>query len=495
MSTMDRIKTLGIAAVSGAMTTTMPSTVNAQAPEPAGSSGAPNIVMILADDLGYGDLGCFNPDSKVPTPNLDRLAEQGIRFTNAYCPDAVCTPSRYALMTGRYALRFRSGRVLANWEPPTIEAGRLTLPGLLKQAGYTTAGFSKWHLGATYTTLNGKPPAGQGKFKSERAGANLDLNVPIRDGPADRGFDHWYGFVCASESLVFEQNRAVAMIDVYEPPAAPGAERLPVIKLADYLPLTTDKTVEFIRRQAPQAKAGKPFFVGFFPYVPHIPLAVSDEFKGKTRGGDYGDYVHELDHYVGKVLDELEQTGLADNTLVLFASDNGSQFEQSGEGHRPNGRLRGKKQLVYEGGVRTPFIARWPGRIKPGTTSTQLICLADVMATCAALTGQSLPDGAAEDSISFLPALLGTDAGAGTAAGTAAGKPMRDFVVNRASDGHLAIRVGDWKYIAAHKDATPALYDLKSDVGEKHNLLDQHPDIAARLKSRLEQVVSAPVSQ
>ncbi|HEY0944235.1 MAG TPA: sulfatase-like hydrolase/transferase, partial [Opitutaceae bacterium] len=296
----------------------------------------PNIVFILADDLGAGDLGCFNPDSKVPTPHLDKLARDGIRFTNAYCPDAVCTPSRYALMSGRYSWRsVHKAGVQGNWEKPLIEEGRLTLPALLQRAGYTTGGFGKWHIGAEFPTTDGRAPEGQGAHRHPRNGANLDLAQPLAGGPLDRGFDAWYGFICTSESLVYEGRQPVGLIDVYPAPLAAGADRLPAIPLSSYLDVVTDRSLAFIDARAADARAGRPFFLYCSPYVPHVPLAVPDAFKGRTRAGDYGDYVHALDHHVGRVFAALERHGLADNTLVVFASDNGSEFVTTGDGHRP----------------------------------------------------------------------------------------------------------------------------------------------------------------
>lgn len=471
-------KTILSGAITGAVAAIAPAVSAQEAPNPA----KPNIVMILADDLGYGDLGCYNEKSKVPTPNLDRLASQGVRFTNAYCPDAVCTPSRYALLTGRYAFRARQKPgVLANWEPPMIERDRLTLPGLLKSAGYITAGIGKWHLGATYRTLDGQPPVGQGQFEFKDNGSNLDIAAGIQDGPIDRGFDTWYGFICASETLIVDQSKIVAATDHYERPAAPGAADLQTVVLKDYLPMTADKSIEFIRQQAPAAKEGKPFFLAYFPYVPHIPLAVADDWRGKTRAGEYGDYVHELDHYLGRVFDELDRAGIADNTLVMFASDNGSQFEEgTGDNHFPNAPLRGRKHYIYEGGLRTPFIARWPAKIPAGRTSDQLFCLADVIATVAAAAGTTVPSGQAEDSINMLPAMVGN-----------VDKPLRETVISRASTGQFAIREGDWKYIPETKHHPEQLYNLKADPAETTNRLADNPDVAKRLAERLKQIKSS----
>lgn len=453
---------------------------NAAPPEastPAGRT-SPNIVVIFADDLGYGDLGCYQTGSKVPTPHLDRLAAGGMRFTQAYCPDAVCTPSRYAMMTGRYYFRAtKNSGVLANWEGAAIEPARLTLPKLLQQAGYRTAGIGKWHLGAKYTTLDGKAAVGRGQFKSARTGVNLDLRQPILHGPTARGFDTWYGFVCASETLIFQQDRPVAWLQsIYPRIEAPGAERLEAIPVADYLPRITTAAVDFVKQAAGPAKTGeKPFFLYFAPYVPHIPLAVAEDFRGKTAAGEYGDYVAELDHYVGQVLAALDEHGVADNTLVLFASDNGSQWPDSGEGHRPNGPLRGTKWQIYEGGVRTPLIARWPGRIAAGAATDELAALTDILATCAAVSGQALPAEYAEDSLDLSPILLGQKFDA----------PLRKEVVSRASSGDFALRQGPWKYIATKSGDRAALYHLADDPGETKDVLAANPEIAAQLKSRL----------
>lgn len=457
--------------------------------QPARTTGPafPNIVLILADDLGYGDLGCYNSQSRVPTPHLDQLAREGMRFTDAYTPDAVCTPSRYALMTGRYYLRAsKKSGVLGNWDGPAIEKERLTLPALFKKAGYTTGGFGKWHLGATYATNDGRPPRGKGLFKSENTGANLDLAKPIADGPTQRGFDRWFGFICASESLVFDQDRpALCLQTAYEPPAAAGVEQLRSVPLADYLPLMTERTTQFIRDQANASRMGKPFFAYYAPYVPHIPLAVSDGFRGKTRAGDYGDYVHQLDHSVGQLLAELRRQNLADSTLVIFASDNGSQFPQTGDGHRPNAPFKGTKWLADEGGVRTPLIATWPGRIAPGSTTGHLAALPDLLATCAELTRQELPPNAGEDSFSLLPVMLGKNPRV----------PARGPVVSRASAGRLAIRVDRWKYLAPHRKSPAELYDLRADPGETNNLADREPEQASRLRSQLDALLGGQATR
>lgn len=446
----------------------------------------PNIVLILADDLGYGDVACYNPQSRVPTPHLDRLAREGRRFTNAYSPDAVCTPSRYSLMTGRYSWRTSLHRsVQLNWEKPLIEEGRITVPLLLKAAGYTTGGFGKWHLGADFPTIDGLPPVGQGGQRHELDGANLDLTMPMRGGPLARGFDRWFGFVCASESLVYDDLYASAYIDVYKRPVAQGADLLRHIPLANYLPELTERSVDFIGKHAAAARTGTPFFLYFAPYVPHIPLAVGEAFKGKTRGGEYGDYVHQLDHEVGRLLATLDQQGLTSSTLVLFLSDNGSHFETTGEGHHPNGRLGGTKATVYEGGVRVPLIARWPKHIAAGSVSHDLVASTDLLATVAALTSQTLPRDAGEDSFDLLPLLLGQPRA----------KSGRKFVIVKAVHAQLAIREARWKYVAPpdfpwtrHDTsglANARLHDLEADVAETRNVIAEHPELAAEMRQKL----------
>ena len=266
------------------------------------------ILIILADDLGYGDLGVYNKNSLVPTPNLDRLAAQGMRLTNAYCPVAVCSPSRYALMTGNYPFRsWKKRGVMANYEPSMIDNRDHALPELLQQAGYFTAGFGKWHLGTTFPTLDGEKPAGYGKFRADNNGANLDLSQPVTDGPLDHGFNHWLGFSCASECWIIENNKILAALnhDFYTIEATPNKEHIDLIPMEDYLPNISENVVKFLQ----QYDRKEPFFLYFAPYAPHIPLAVSQNFRGKTKAGLYGDYVHELDFYIGKILNALKDKG------------------------------------------------------------------------------------------------------------------------------------------------------------------------------------------
>lgn len=449
----------------------------------------PNIVFLLADDLGWGDPGCNNPGSKVPTPNIDRLAREGMRFTNAYCPDSICTPSRYSLMTGRYSFRTtQTAAVQFNWEPPLIEAGRLTLPEVLRLAGYATGGFGKWHLGADFPTVDGQPPIGQYTQRHAQDGANVDLAAPLRGGPLDRGFEEWYGFICVSESLVYDGRYPVDTVDVYPHPKARGTEGLRHLVLQDYLPEVTRRAAGFLDRRAAEAKQGKPFFLYYAPYVPHVPLAVPEAFKGRTKGGPYGDYVAALDHHIGILLERLDRMG--GDTLVVFASDNGSSFSDTGEGHHPNGPLRGKKGTIFEGGVRTPLLVRWPGTVSPGSVSDRLVALTDWTATAAELTGMHLPEQAAEDSFSLLPLLTGEPPR----------RPVREEVVLKSGWAHIAMRSGGWKYIpeSGFELAGPPgpassaqLYHLEEDPCETVNRIDDEPARAQAMRQRLQAIARA----
>ncbi|MEM8969238.1 MAG: arylsulfatase [Bacteroidota bacterium] len=465
------------------------------------SVSPPNIIIILADDLGYGDLQSYNPASLVPTPNLNRLASEGIRLINAYCPVAVCSPTRYSLMTGRYSFRsWKPNGVMANYEPSLIEDEILTLPEMLKEAGYTTAGFGKWHLGTTFPTLDGEKPAGYGKFRADDNGANLDLSKPVSDGPLDHGFDHWLGFSCASECWILENNQIAAIIDhdLYTTEATPGAERLPKYKLEEYLPYITDQTLGFLKKQP---STNQPFFLYYTPYVPHIPLAVNERFKGTTEAGLYGDYVHELDYYVGQILTALDSLKLTDNTIVLFASDNGSQFEMTAQGmdlenaqntptssvegmltdkvHHPNGKLRGTKWSVWEGGVRTPFIARWPDHFPAKATSEDIFALNDVLATLAAVVDYELLENSAHDSHNLLPLLLGKEKGA------------RESVVVKASNNIYGLRQGKWKYVEEGNDKPPQLYDLSVDAEETNDVSLQHPTVTQEMAKKLAEILNS----
>lgn len=470
-----------------------------------GQTQLPNILMILVDDMGYGDLGSYNSKSKIPTPNMDRLAAEGIRFSNAYCSASVSTPTRYSLMTGQYPWRTsKKGGVLTNYQPSMIEKGRLTLPKMLQQAGYETAGFGKWHLGTRFQTTDGKNPVGYGKFADKNNGANLDFTKPVIGGPTEHGFDYWLGFSCASECWILKNDRIMGAFkhEFFTTPVVPQNDEFKRIQLVDYLPFITEQSINYIQAQS-EKKNDKPFFLYFAPYAPHIPLMVSPEFVGKTKAGYYADYVHEIDHYIGQVLATLDRLGLADNTLVLLASDNGSQFistspeddptkvsnspsginrEIRPNAHHPNFPFSGTKWSINEGGLRTPLIARWPGHFPKAKTSDQLIALIDIMPTIATLIGTTLPSNAAEDGVSLLPAFYGKKVKKGA----------RESVVLQSNGGQFAIRWDKWKFIVERNNpeqkSKQELYDLSVDPGEKQNLITAEPEIATKMEEMLQKI-------
>jgi arylsulfatase A len=463
-------------------------------------SELPNILFIFADDLGYGDLGVYNPNSKIPTPNFDKLAKEGIRFTQAYCPVSVCSPTRYALMTGQYPWRsWKKTGVMTNYEPSMIGEGLLTLPQMLTNAGYETVGFGKWHLGTTFPTTDGEKPVGYGKFRDDNNGANIDINRPVSDGPLDRGFQKWLGFSCASECWIFQDNTIMGSIvhDLYTIEAASGTDHLEKIPLEDYLPYLTEKSIEYLQDYK-NTQSQQPFFLYFSPYVPHIPLAVLPDFMGKTQAGYYGDYVHELDHYAGMLIDELERLGLKDNTIILFASDNGSQFPGThpdldrekatnslsdvndkidSSHHLPNYPFRGTKWTAYEGGVRTPLIATWKRNFPAGIVRDELIALNDILPTLAAMVGQDIPEGMAKDGYD-LSALFFN------------GRPaegVRENVVVRGSGEIYGYRKANWKIVSDGNRENPIyeLYDLSSDPQESEDLSNKYPDLKVELENEL----------
>ena len=458
----------------------------------------PNVVVILADDLGYGDLGCYNPDSKIPTPNLDRLAAQGRRFTDAHAPAAVCTPTRYDLLTGRHCWRTRlKADVLGPWGAPLIEPGRLTLPGLLKQQGYATACVGKWHLGWDWPTRDGKPP----RSGPDRL-SNVNFTRPIAGGPTTLGFDRYFGVDVPNYPpyCYIDGDRTVGI------PSAPSAAEfrppgpmLPGWKWVDIMPELTRQAVRSIE-DAAKAEPRRPFFLYFPLTAPHEPVVPTPEFRGKSRAGNHGDFVVQVDWTVGEVLSALERGGMADDTLVIFTSDNGPEVSAYPRaqrfGHYSMGPLRGVKRDVWEGGHRVPFLARWPGRVPAGTVTDSFISLTDLMATAAALLGVPLPDDDAEDSEDVLPVLLGEDRSHGPA-------------VLHGGSGRFAVRQGDWVLIDgptgqenAPRNGEPPwfreerryeshglrgeLYDLREDPGQRHNRYAENPEVVARLKATLE---------
>jgi len=462
----------------------------------------PNIVYILADDLGYGDVGCYNPASKIPTPNIDGLAREGMRFTDAHAPSAVCTPTRYALLTGRYAWRTRLQRnVIGLFAQPLIAEKQLTVAGLLREQGYATTCLGKWHLGW------GWPAPGEG--------GRRDFTRPIPDGPTTRGFDLYFGTDVPNYPpfCFIENDRTVGIPSAAAPVGRDSfniaGPMLPDWKLVEVLPELERRSVGFIEKAA---RGGKPFFLYLPLTSPHYPVVPSAAFHRKSQTGDYGDFVVQTDHVVGEVLNALKKAGIAEETLVILTSDNGP--EVSGEvnpgaydrlkrfGHASMGTLRGAKRDAWEGGHRVPFIARWPGKIQAASTSDETICHVDLMATLAVLLDVKLPTDAGVDSVNILPALLGQRREA----------PLREATVHHSGQGKFAIRRGDWVLILAstgddngkqgepdwfQKDRGYAphteageLFNLKADPTQKHNLYATETKQVIELMTLMERYVT-----
>jgi arylsulfatase A len=454
----------------------------------------PNFVYVLADDLGYGDVSCLNPESKISTEHIDRLAREGSIFTDAHSGSAVCTPTRYGILTGRYSWRstLTSG-VLNGYSPPLIDANRTTVATLLKAQGYHTACIGKWHLGLAW----------QAKENGVAGPENIDYDKTIDGGPTALGFDYFFGIPASLDMTPYvyiENNRVVEAatghIDKRENPGFfRGGPIAPGFKHEDVLRTFTSKAVEYIDNRA-ISDAKKPFFLYLPLSAPHTPILPRPEFVGKSKAGVYGDFVCEVDSTIGQIVDALERNGLADDTLIIVTSDNGcspaANFEKLSEmGHDPSFHFRGHKADIFEGGHRIPFIARWPEQIRPGSICANTICLTDLLATVAEILGEKLPDDAGEDSVSMLSALR-----------NAVSPQSREATVHQSMDGSLAIRQGQWKLefcagSGGWSDPKPAeaikqglprtqLYDLSTDVGERHNVHDEHPEIVVRLTELLE---------
>ncbi len=468
-------------------------------------------MLILADDLGYGDLRCNNPQGKIATPEIDRLAAEGMRFTDAHSSSSVCTPTRYSLLTGRYCWRSRlASGVLGGLSPPLIEPGRLTVAQLLRQQGYHTACVGKWHLGMEWARKPGTPPFGDAIERGPE-GWQVDYSRPIGGGPCAVGFAYYFGISASLDMVPYtfiEDQRVTALPTVEKAfalmPGKPARTRpgpgAPQFEAAEVLPTLTRKAVAYIRSRAQDARQGRPFFLYLALASPHTPIAPSPAWQGKSGLNPYGDFVMETDWCVGQVLRALEAERLSGNTLVLVSSDNGCSPQAdfpalAAKGHNPSSVFRGAKADIFEGGHRVPLVVRWPGRVAPGSTCDQLVGLVDVLATLADLLGQRLPDNAGEDSVSFLPALLGTAKG-----------PLREALVHHSVNGSFAIRQGRWKLALcpdsggwsvprpgsaeARKLPPVQLYDLAADIGEQKNLQAEHPEIVARLRRLLEKYVA-----
>ena len=464
------------------------------------SNKRPNILLIVADDMGYGDVGCYNSDSKIPTPNMDRLAKQGIRFTDAHSPSAVCSPTRYGVLTGRYCWRTWLKRyALIGYSPPLIEPGQMTVGTLLRQHGYETACIGKWHVGMRWTLKPGSDidfhrPLHWPREFVERIEKTIDFSKPIVDGPINHGFDYFFGTAGCSTTdpphVFIENDHTVGVPSVLssEEMHCDLGLMVPGWVQEDVDPTFTKKSIEFIERHV-KNKPNGPFFLYLALSAPHAPHLPPEFVKGHSNAGLRGDQVVLVDWSVGQILDALDRLRLGDNTLVIVSSDNGPL--PGVRGHKSAGDWRGHKSHIWEGGHRVPFIARWPAKIKPGTTSKEVICLTDLMATCAAVVGTELPANAGQDSYNVLPALLCERLD----------KPVRDAIVHHSVWGGFAIRQGPWKLILGtqgsggwvepedefpKQDVPGQLYNIERDPREEENLWDKRPDLVQRLTRLLE---------
>jgi arylsulfatase A-like enzyme len=479
----------------------------------------PNILVILADDLGYGDVQCYNPQrGKIPTPHIDKLASQGMRFTDGHSSSGVCSPSRYALLTGRYHWRTRlQNGIVGVFGEPLIAPDRLTLGTLAKQQGYRTAAIGKWHLGWDWliakeqrTLLQAakkpgkddeaKPDGGAVVATGQQLAAWRDIfSKPIAGGPTTRGFDTYFGTDVPNwpPYCFIENNRTLGLPSEFLPAtnlarnlASQQGPALKGWKLEAILPTLGERAAAFLAEAA-----GKPEpFLLYLPLTaPHTPLAVIAAWKNKSGLNAYADFVMQTDATVGRVLDALERSGAADKTLVVFTSDNGCAPYIGAKdlelmGHYPSGPLRGYKSDAWEGGHRVPFIVRWPGTVKPGSVCRQLVHQADLLRTFADVLGAKLPDNAGEDSFSLLPLLRGED------------QPIRANAVSASSGGLPAVRLGQWKYIPApssggwgtggDQSQPVQLYNLTDDLGETNNLAAALPEKVAEMKTLLERLIT-----
>lgn len=472
----------------------------------------PNILFILADDLGYGDVGCYNSASKVATPNLDRLAAEGMRFTDAHSPSTVCTPSRYGLLTGRMAFRIPYRSVFVGTGGPNlITEGQLTLPQMLQNQGYATAMTGKWHVGLTFLDKNGARIT-----QNDIGGVRLiDASRAIPDAPIHRGFDKFFGTACcpATDFLYayIDGDRIVTpatrMLDKSKLPKHPYAVDnrdgmiAPGYDLEDLDMVFLKKSTEYLENHA-KRKPDQPFFLLHSMNAVHLPSFAARRFKGRTKAGPHGDFIHELDVIVGSLMQTLKRLGMTENTIVMFSSDNGPETtsvvhmraDYAHDGARP---WRGLKRDQWEGGHRVPFIVRWPGKVTPASTSDQTVCLTDIMATCASITGAKLPDNAGQDSVDISGVMLGTNRA----------ESVRPYTLHQTISLALAIRKGAWKYLdhrgsggnnydnaelmpfALPNNAAAApgqLYNLERDPQERNNVALQFPEVVRELKALLE---------
>jgi arylsulfatase A-like enzyme len=438
--------------------------------------------------MGYGDVSCLNENSQIQTAHLDGLAAGGIVFRDAHATSAVCTPSRYGILTGRYNWRswLKEG-VTWGYSRPVIEPGRTTVASFLKSRGYVTGCVGKWHLGWTWPTRGNAPE-------------DVDYTQPIADGPCSVGFDEFFGIAASLDMppyVYVEDDRPTAVPDRVVPAGEGKAfwregPVAPDFRHADVLPTLTGKAVDFIDRHA---ASDSPFFLYLPLPAPHTPILPADEYRGRSGTNEYGDFCLHVDGVVGQITAALERAGVADDTIVIFAADNGCSpmvdfDELAGFGHHPSYVFRGHKADIYEGGHRIPLIVRWPDRIRPGRTEDETVCLVDLLATCADVLGVPLRDDAGEDSVSNLPLWDGETLD----------RSLREATVHHSINGSFSIRKGRWKLelcpgSGGWSSPRPGkeceglppmqLYDLDADVGERRNLFEEQPAVVEELTALL----------
>lgn len=481
-----------------------------------GNISQPNIVIIYADDMGYGDLNCQNPNSKIPTPNLDKLASEGMRFTDAHSSSGICSPSRFALLTGTYHWRRQHG-IVGSFGKPFFEDSDITLPQVLQSKGYTTACIGKWHLGWDWEFKNA--PSGEvmqwGKVRKYYLPNDIDWSKPVKGGPLDRGFDYYFGdgtinfppYAWVENDRFTEIPTDIMTPDEGKQKTREGSwEFRPGPKMRDWdpyqvLPTLTEKTVEYINRQ----KKDQPFFLYFALPSPHAPIIPNKEFIGKSQAGGYGDFMFQTDWVVGEVLKALKKKGMEDNTIVIFSSDNGPEayaWERAQKyGHFSMGNFRGLKRDVWEGGHHIPFIVKWPGQIKPNSSSDEVISQIDIMATLARITGIELPENAAPDSYDLTPIIRGEKYMS----------PLREATVHNTFDNIWGLRKGDWLYIndstgghrvlpeffkemTGYEDFSTEglLFYMLNDSEQRTNLYEKYPEKVREMDSLLQKYRNSP---
>lgn len=451
----------------------------------------PHVVIILADDMGVGDPGCYNPESLIPTPHIDRLAREGTRFTDAHSVSAVCTPTRYGLLTGSYCWRTSlSHAIVMPYRPPIVEERRTTLAEMFKQAGYATGCIGKWHLGLRYPKKDGAPDGDVKGFTQLET--HIDFSRDLVGGPVDHGFDYFFGSAgCTSSDppYAFIRNRRTVAIPTRISPrdlnVLPGFYPGLMDPNWDVTQVDVELTGEAVAFIETRARQDAPMFLYFALNTPHVPWEAPKPFREASVVGPYGDMILLADWAVGRVLETLDNQGIADETLVILTSDNGSPRHAIGD-HACTGPFRGQKNTIWEGGHRVPFIVRWPGKVQPGTQSDQLISLVDTMASFADLLDVDLPDDAATDSFNLMPALLDHRV-----------RCERPAMINDTSRGDVSLRQGRWKLVqisdkTRHTGPRQMLFNLKADPAEQQDLSEGRPRRVREMQQLLTRLLSEP---